>query len=134
MIANTLSITIAQRVREFATLRTIGGSRRQVLRAVMLEAFVVGAAASFVGLFLGLGIAKGLNALFVAIGVEFPEGGTVFSARTVIVSLRSASSSRSSRASARRSGRHVCRPSLRSARVRNCRPPDCRASGQSPRS
>ena len=42
VIANTLSITIAQRVREFATLRTIGGSRRQVLRAVMLEAFVVG--------------------------------------------------------------------------------------------
>jgi putative ABC transport system permease protein len=87
VIANTLSITIAQRVREFATLRTIGGSRRQVLRAVMLEAFVVGAAASVVGLFLGLGIAKGLNALFVAIGVEFPKGGTVFSARTVIVSL-----------------------------------------------
>ena len=68
-------------------MRTIGGSRRQVLRAVMLEAFVVGAAASVVGLFLGLGIAKGLNALFVAIGVEFPKGGTVFSARTVIVSL-----------------------------------------------
>ena len=32
VIANTLSITIAQRVREFATLRTIGASRRQVLR------------------------------------------------------------------------------------------------------
>ena len=34
VIANTLSITIAQRMREFATLRTIGGSRRQVLRSV----------------------------------------------------------------------------------------------------
>jgi putative ABC transport system permease protein len=86
-IANTLSITIAQRVREFATLRTLGGSRRQVLRTVMIEAFVVGALASLVGLFLGLGIAKGLNALFVAVGVEFPKGGTVFSARTIIVSL-----------------------------------------------
>jgi putative ABC transport system permease protein len=87
VIANTLSITIAQRMREFATLRTIGGSRRQVLRSVMIEAFVVGALASLVGLFLGLGIAKGLNALFAAIGVEFPEGGTVFSARTIVVSL-----------------------------------------------
>ena len=87
VIANTLSITIAQRVREFATLRTIGGSRRQVLRAVMLEAFVVGAIASLVGLFFGLGIAKGLNALFVAIGVEFPKGDTVFAMRTIIVSL-----------------------------------------------
>src|SRR5919202_1504946 len=31
VIANTLSITIAQRTREFATLRTIGASRKQVL-------------------------------------------------------------------------------------------------------
>jgi putative ABC transport system permease protein len=87
VIANTLSITIAQRVREFATLRTIGGSRRQVLRTVMIEALVVGLVASIIGLFLGLGIAKGLNALFVAVGVEFPEGSTVFAARTIIVSL-----------------------------------------------
>jgi putative ABC transport system permease protein len=87
VIANTLSITIAQRVREFATLRTIGGSRRQVLRTVMLEALVVGLLASVIGLFLGLGIAKGLNALFVAVGVEFPEGSTVFATRTIVVSL-----------------------------------------------
>jgi putative ABC transport system permease protein len=87
VIANTLSITIAQRVREFATLRTIGGSRRQVLRTVMLEALVIGVIASVVGLFLGLGLAKGLNAMFVALGVEFPSGGTVFATRTIVVSL-----------------------------------------------
>jgi putative ABC transport system permease protein len=87
VIANTLSITVAQRVREFATLRTIGGSRRQVLRTVMLEALVIGVIASVVGLFLGLGLAKGLNAMFVALGVEFPSGGTVFATRTIVVSL-----------------------------------------------
>jgi putative ABC transport system permease protein len=87
VIANTLSITIAQRMREFATLRTIGGSRRQVLRSVMLEALVVGIMASVIGLFFGLAIAKGLNALFSALGVEFPSGGTVFSTRTIVVSL-----------------------------------------------
>ena len=32
VIFNTLSITVAQRMREFATLRTLGASRRQVLR------------------------------------------------------------------------------------------------------
>ena len=87
VIANTLSITIAQRTREFATLRTIGSSRRQILRAVMVEALVVGILASLLGLFLGLALAKGLNAMFVALGIDFPKGGTVFAARTVIVSL-----------------------------------------------
>jgi len=87
VIANTLSITIAQRTREFATLRTIGSSRRQVLRTVMLEAGVVGLIASIVGLFLGLVLAKGLAALFGALGEEFPKGGTVIAARTIVVSL-----------------------------------------------
>jgi putative ABC transport system permease protein len=87
VIANTLSITIAQRVREFATLRTIGGSRKQVLRTVMVEALVVGLLASVLGLFLGLGIAKALDALFAAIGVNFPKTGTVFATRTIVVSI-----------------------------------------------
>ena len=87
VIANTLSITIAQRVREFATLRTIGGSRRQVLKTVLLEALVIGLLASVLGLFLGLGIAKALDALFAAIGVEFPKTGTVFATRTIFVSI-----------------------------------------------
>ena len=59
MIANTLSITIAQRTRELATLRTLGATRRQVLRSVMLEAFVIGLLASIVGLFLGLASRRG---------------------------------------------------------------------------
>jgi putative ABC transport system permease protein len=87
VIANTLSITIAQRMREFATLRTIGSSRRQVLRSVMLEALVIGVVASVVGLVFGLAIAKGLSALFSGLGVEFPQGGTVLATRTIVVSL-----------------------------------------------
>jgi putative ABC transport system permease protein len=87
VIANTLSITIAQRTREFATLRTIGGSRRQVLRAVLLEAGIVGLVASVIGLLFGLVLAKGLGALFTALGEEFPHGGTVVATRTIIVSL-----------------------------------------------
>ena len=59
VIANTLSITIAQRTRELATLRTLGATRRQVLRSVLLEAFLIGLLASVVGLFLGLGARQG---------------------------------------------------------------------------
>ena len=87
VIFNTLSITVAQRTREFATLRTLGASRRQVLRSVLLEAFVVGFLASVIGLFLGLGLAKGLEALFRALELELPLADTVFATRTIVVSL-----------------------------------------------
>ena len=87
VIFNTISITIAQRTRELATLRTLGASRRQVRRSVMLESFVIGLAASVVGLFAGLGLAKGLNAAFVALGIDLPQAATVLAARTIIVSL-----------------------------------------------
>ena len=87
VIANTLSITIAQRTREFATLRTIGASRRQVLWAVVLEAAIIGFIASVLGLFLGLGLAKILNKLFVAVGIDLPQGNTVFATRTIVVAL-----------------------------------------------
>lgn len=87
VIFNTLSITVAQRTREFATLRTIGGSRRQVLSTVILEALVIGLIASVIGLFLGLALAKGLNALFVALNLDLPQTGLVFAPRTIVVSL-----------------------------------------------
>jgi len=87
VIANTLSITIAQRTRELATLRTLGATRGQVLGSVLLEAFVIGAFASVVGLFLGLGLAKGLNSLFVSFGIDLPQVGAVFATRTIVVSL-----------------------------------------------
>ena len=87
VIFNTLSITVAQRTREFATLRTIGASRRQVLTTVIVEAFVIGLIASVIGLFAGLGLAVGLNELFVALNLDLPQTTTVFATRTVVVSL-----------------------------------------------
>ena len=87
VIANTLSITIAQRTRELATLRTLGATRRQVLRSVLLEALVIGLLASIAGLFLGLALAKGLNALFVSFGIDLPAGLDRLRTRTVVVSL-----------------------------------------------
>jgi putative ABC transport system permease protein len=87
IIFNTLSITVAQRAREFGTLRTIGASRRQVLQSVLIEALVVGLVASLMGLFAGLGLAKLVDAIFRSSGLDLPQAGTVFSARTIIVAL-----------------------------------------------
>jgi putative ABC transport system permease protein len=83
VIFNTLSITVAQRTREFATLRTLGASRKQVMRSVVIEGVVIGLLASVIGLFAGLGLARLLS----AIGGELPEAGMVFALRTVLVSL-----------------------------------------------
>jgi putative ABC transport system permease protein len=87
VIANTLAITVAQRMRELATLRTLGASRRQVLGSVVLESVVVGLIGSIAGLFLGLAIAVGLKAFLEATGFELPGGGIVFAPRTIVVSL-----------------------------------------------
>src|SRR5215207_1380470 len=87
VIANSLGITIAQRTREFATIRTIGASRRQVLGSIVLESLVVGILASVVGLFLGLGLATILFRLFDAVGFTLPNTGLVFQTRTVVVAL-----------------------------------------------
>jgi putative ABC transport system permease protein len=86
-IFNTLSITVAQRTRELGLLRMVGAARRQVLGSVLVEALAVGVLASIVGLVAGVGLAKGLDALFDAMGLGLPEAGMVFATRTIVVSL-----------------------------------------------
>jgi putative ABC transport system permease protein len=87
VIFNTMSITVAQRTREYATLRTLGASRKQVLRSVKIEGLVIGFVASVIGLVLGIGIAKGLISLFGAMGVELPKASTVIATHTIVYSL-----------------------------------------------
>src|SRR5207248_4851478 len=76
-------MTVAQRTRELATLRTLGASRRQILRSVLLESAVIGALASLFGLLLGLGLFKGLEILFKGL----PQAGTVLAAQTIVVTI-----------------------------------------------
>jgi putative ABC transport system permease protein len=87
IIFNTLSITVAQRSREFGLLRMIGASRRQILRSVLFEAAAIGLLASLVGMGLGFLLAKGLQAVFKGVGLDLPSTGTVFETRTLIVAL-----------------------------------------------
>jgi putative ABC transport system permease protein len=87
VIFNTMSITVAQRTRELATLRTIGASRAQLRRAVLLEALAIGLAASLVGLGLGILLAIGLQELFELLGFGLPTTDMVIEVRTIIVAL-----------------------------------------------
>ncbi|MBW3659344.1 MAG: ABC transporter permease [Actinobacteria bacterium] len=85
IIANTFSIVVAQRSREFALLRALGASARQVRLAVLLEALAVGVVASTLGIVAGIGFAVGVQALLDAIGFALPSSGTVVLPRTIVV-------------------------------------------------
>jgi putative ABC transport system permease protein len=87
LIFNTFSITVAQRVKEFGMLRTLGAGRRQILSSVVIEALAIGLMGALLGLLAGYGIAVGLNALFVAIGIDLPTTALVTKTRTVFIAL-----------------------------------------------
>jgi putative ABC transport system permease protein len=87
LIFNTFSITVAQRMREFALLRTLGASRRQIWRAVVSEGLTLGFVGGVVGFALGIGTAALLRALFKAVGADLPSKGVVVESRTVIVTI-----------------------------------------------
>jgi putative ABC transport system permease protein len=87
LIFNTFSITVAQRTREFAMLRTLGANRRQIISSVMGEALLIGFGASVLGLLAGIGFAPAIQGLFEALGIDLPSTGTVIAARTIIVAL-----------------------------------------------
>ena len=87
IIWNTFTMTVTQRSREIALLRAIGATRRQVLRALLIEALVLGAAASAIGLGLGVLVARGLRLLMDAVGFSLPSTSLQVEPRTIWVSL-----------------------------------------------
>jgi len=87
IIFNAFSMTVAQRRREFAMLRALGASRRQVLVTITGEALAMGVLASVLGILAGLGIAAGILRLFAVAKIDIPHGGIVLAPRTVVVAL-----------------------------------------------
>jgi len=87
LIVNTFSITVAQRTREFALLRAVGASGRQVRAVVVVEAVAVGLAGGALGLLGGVALAELLQLAFGAFGADFPDGGIVVAPRTVVASF-----------------------------------------------
>jgi putative ABC transport system permease protein len=87
LIFNTFSITVAQRIRELGMLRTLGATRGQIMRGMVLEAAIIGAIGSVLGVLAGIGFAAALNAVFKSFGIDLPNTGTVIAARTVVLAL-----------------------------------------------
>ena len=122
VIFNTLSITVAQRTREFATLRTLGASRKQVMRSVVLEGLVIGLRRLGARARARLRDRQGHDRACSAPWASTCRGRHgVRAAHDHRLAARSAPASRCSRASCPRGGRPACRRSRRSARARRCR-------------
>jgi putative ABC transport system permease protein len=64
LIYNAFSMTVVERTREFGLLRTLGMTRRQVVRQVLTEALLLGIGGSLLGLALGILMARGISRLF----------------------------------------------------------------------
>jgi len=87
IIANTFNIVMSQRVRELGLLRAVGATPKQVRRAVLGEAFVVGLLASAVGILVGLGLAYGMEAMLTAVGAELPDFDKPISLTTALIGM-----------------------------------------------
>jgi putative ABC transport system permease protein len=89
IIFNTFAILVAQRTRELGMLRALGASRAQVLGSVVVEAAVIGAVASGIGLAVGIGLSRLLLRAvgFSRIGLGAPEAEPVLLGRTVVVAV-----------------------------------------------
>ena len=87
IIWNTFTMIVSQRTREIALLRAVGATRRQIKRSLLVEAGLLGISASALGVVLGAGVAKGLNALMAVLGFTLPSTSLQIAPRTIWVSL-----------------------------------------------
>lgn len=82
VIYNSFAIIVAQRTRELALLRAIGARRRQVRRAVVVEALLIGLVGAVVGFLGGLGLATFLGDFF-----DLPPGSLAVLPTSVATAL-----------------------------------------------
>jgi putative ABC transport system permease protein len=87
IIWNTFTMIVTQRSREIALLRAVGATKGQVMRSLVVEAAMIGVVASAVGVALGAGVAKGLDALMTVMGFSLPSASLQVLPRTIWLSL-----------------------------------------------
>lgn len=87
IISNTFSMLVAQRTNEFALLRAIGASRRQLTRTVLFEAIVVGLIGSIIGVLAGFGLTKLLYLAMDTFGVKMPGDGLTVTSSAIVIPI-----------------------------------------------
>ena len=87
LIANTFSMIVAQRTREFALLRALGAARGQITRSVAFESALVGVIGSALGVAGGVGLVALIRVAMARYGMPLPDAGTGLSVRAVVVPI-----------------------------------------------
>ncbi len=86
LIFNTLSMTVAERIREVGLLRAAGATSRQINRLFLEEALLLGLLGSAAGVALGVVFAYGMAGLVHASG-QVPLAGPSFQSRDVALAF-----------------------------------------------
>ncbi len=86
-IYNTFSIILGQRIKELALLRAIGASARQIRATVIMEALLVGAISSALGVAIGMLTALGIRGLLNAGGFGLPSDALVLKWPTIVAAV-----------------------------------------------
>ena len=87
IIFNAFKITVAQRTRQLGLIRAVGASESQVVRSVLLEAGVIGLAASIIGIGFGIAFAAILRVGFNAFGASLPATSLQITPRSIVIGL-----------------------------------------------
>lgn len=85
VISNTFQVLIAQRTRTLALLRCVGADKKQLRRSVMLEAGLLGVAASGLGLLVGVGLAQVALSVLGRMHLDVPLPATVSITAVVVL-------------------------------------------------
>ncbi|AER69702.1 ABC-type transporter, permease component [Corynebacterium pseudotuberculosis] len=87
IIANTFSMIVAQRLKEFALLRALGVSKKQLTRSVVFEAIIIGLVGSIIGIFGGIGLVRLIQFVMAKFGMEIPAAGLGLTVTSVLLPL-----------------------------------------------
>lgn len=87
IIANTFSMIVAQRLREFALLRALGISKGQLTKSVVFESVIVGVIGSALGIIGGMGLVLAIQGIMNVFGMELPSTSLGLSASSILVPL-----------------------------------------------
>ncbi|MFI5637710.1 ABC transporter permease [Streptomyces goshikiensis] len=87
LIFNTFSMLVAQRTREIGLMRAIGADSGQILKSVVLEAFLLGVVGSLLGVGAGVGLAVGLMKIMGQLGMHLSTDDLTVAWSTPVVGI-----------------------------------------------